>query len=329
MKLFRILLAPLGIIYWLITYCRNLCYDWGIFKSYKIPTKSIAVGNLSVGGTGKTPHIEYLIRLLSNKKIATLSRGYMRKSKGFVLADEKSTAVILGDEPYQFYSKFKNQISVAVDANRENGVKQLQELVYPEVILLDDAFQHRKVTAGFYMLLTDYNKLFVDDFILPFGDLRESAIEKKRANMIIVTKCPKDISEIAMQKIRKKLHVSVPVFFSTICYDEFVYNDIEKLSLSAIDAKVIVAGIARPKPFVDFVKKENDEVLLFPDHHNFSEEDIAKILAIANGRKIITTEKDYTRLKNKINKEQLYYLPITIEINNATAFTKIINDYVE
>ena len=207
MKFLRILLSPFGIIYWLVTYCRNLFYDWGFFKSYEIPIKSIAVGNLSVGGTGKTPHIEYLIRLLANKKVATLSRGYKRKTEGFALADENSTAETLGDEPFQFYTKFKNKISVAVDANRKNGVEQLQKSVNPEVILLDDAFQHRKVKAGLYILLTDYSKLFSDDFILPLGDLRESSLGKKRADVIIVTKCPNDISEIAMQKITEKLKV--------------------------------------------------------------------------------------------------------------------------
>lgn len=329
MKFLRILLSPFGIIYWLITYFRNLCYDFGIFKSFKIPVKSIAVGNLSVGGTGKTPHIEYLVRLLKNKKLATLSRGYKRKTEGFILADKNATAEMLGDEPFQFYSKFKNQVAVAVDANRKNGVEQLQKLVNPEVILLDDAFQHRKVKAGFYVLLTDFSKLFSHDFILPLGDLRESALGKKRADVIIVTKCPPDISEIARQKIVKDLKVKIPVFFSTIRYDDYVYNEIEKLKLNEIGAKLIVAGIAKPKPFVDFVKKENDEVMLFPDHHHFSEEDIAKILAKAKERKIITTEKDYTRLKDKIDAKQLYYLPIQIEIvNNSASFDKIIKDYV-
>lgn len=329
MKFLRILLSPFGIIYWLVTYCRNLFYDWGFFKSYEIPIKSIAVGNLSVGGTGKTPHIEYLIRLLANKKVATLSRGYKRKTEGFALADENSTAETLGDEPFQFYTKFKNKISVAVDANRKNGVEQLQKSVNPEVILLDDAFQHRKVKAGLYILLTDYSKLFSDDFILPLGDLRESSLGKKRADVIIVTKCPNDISEIAMQKITEKLKVAIPVFFSAIQYDDFVYNDIEKLALKSVESKLIIAGIAKPKPFINYIQNKNDDVLIFSDHHDFSENDIATILKKANGRKIITTEKDYTRLQNKIKKEQLFYLPIQIEIlKNKAMFDKKIQDYV-
>ncbi len=329
MKIIRFLLAPLGIVYWLVTYFRNLFYDWGIFKTYRIPGKSIAVGNLSVGGTGKTPHIEYLVRLLEDKEIATLSRGYKRKTEGFILADEKATAETLGDEPFQFYSKFKNEVAVAVDANRKNGVQQLLKMVHLDVILLDDAFQHRKVTAGFYVLLTDYSKLFSNDFILPFGDLREPSLGKKRADVIIVTKCPPDISELAMQKIKQQLQVAIPVFFSVIRYDECVYNEFGKQKLNEIDEKVIVAGIAKPKPFVDFVKNNTDEVMLFADHHNFSEADITKILEKAKGKKIITTEKDYTRLQDKIEKNQLFYLPIQIEIvNNSATFDKIINDYV-
>nr|WP_317162498.1 tetraacyldisaccharide 4'-kinase [Flavobacterium haoranii] len=256
MQLVRKLLFPFGIFYWIITYLRNVFYDIGIFKSYKIPVKSIVVGNLSVGGTGKTPHIEYLIRLLQNKKIATLSRGYGRKTKGFILANEQVKPTEIGDEPFQFFTKFKN-ISVAVDGNRTNGVQQLMQLVQPEIILLDDAYQHRKVTAGFTVLLTDYSNLFSEDYILPFGDLREPSFGKKRANVIIVTKCPHDISEIAQQNIIKKLKVSVPVFFSHIVYDEQIYNGESAVTISAVnEPKLIVAGIAKPKSFVDFLKKK-------------------------------------------------------------------------
>ncbi|SHJ36303.1 tetraacyldisaccharide 4'-kinase [Flavobacterium haoranii] len=328
MQLVRKLLFPFGIFYWIITYLRNVFYDIGIFKSYKIPVKSIVVGNLSVGGTGKTPHIEYLIRLLQNKKIATLSRGYGRKTKGFILANEQVKPTEIGDEPFQFFTKFKN-ISVAVDGNRTNGVQQLMQLVQPEIILLDDAYQHRKVTAGFTVLLTDYSNLFSEDYILPFGDLREPSFGKKRANVIIVTKCPHDISEIAQQNIIKKLKVSVPVFFSHIVYDEQIYNGESAVTISAVnEPKLIVAGIAKPKSFVDFLKKENDEVMLFPDHHEFSESEIENIITKANGKKIITTEKDFMRLKGKISKEYLYYLPIKVAINNKQEFDKKILEYV-
>lgn len=329
MKFLRILLSPLGIIYWLVTYCRNLFYDLGIFKSYKILGKSIVVGNLSVGGTGKTPHIEYLIRLLHNKEVATLSRGYKRKTKGFILADKSATAETLGDEPFQFYSKFKTKLSVSVDANRKNGVEQLQKLVNPDVILLDDAFQHRKVKAGFYVLLTDYSKLFCNDFILPLGDLRESSLGKKRADVIIVTKCPRKLSDIAQEKIKEKLNADCLVFFSTIQYSKICFSNTTALPLDEFAEKVIIAGIAKPKPFVDFIKNDGDDVLLFADHHDFSDEDVVAIIKKANGKKIITTEKDYMRLKNKISSEQLFYLPITISIlSNKKEFDKKIIDYV-
>ncbi len=329
MDLLRKLLFPLGFVYWMVTFCRNLFYDWGWLKSHSFSLPIIAVGNLSVGGTGKTPHIEYLIRLLQDKKIATLSRGYGRKTKGFILADENENAATIGDEPFQFYSKFKN-ISVAVDANRSNGIEQLQNLVHPEVILLDDAFQHRKVKAGFYILLTDYNHLFTQDYILPFGNLREPSIGKKRADVIIVTKCPSDISEIAMQKIEKNLKVDVPVFFSKIVYDMYLWNSSQKVEVKEmVDSKLIVAGIANPTSFVQFLKKNTDDVLLFPDHHTFSDKDIETILATAKGRKIVTTEKDYMRLHDKVESSQLWYLPITIEIiENQNKLDKLIRNYV-
>lgn len=327
MNILRKILFPFGIVYWVATYLRNLFYDLGIFKSYKIPVKSIAVGNLNVGGTGKTPHIEYLIRLLHNKKIATLSRGYGRTSKGFILANETTKANEIGDEPFQFYSKFP-EISVAVDANRKNGVEILQYKINPEVILLDDAFQHRKVSAGFYILLTDYNHLFTKDFILPFGNLREPSLGKKRANVIIVTKCPENLSEIARKRIKQNLRVEVPVFFSSIEYDKKCYSKEEEITISDLsESKVIVAGIANPTSFISFLKKEDDEVLIFSDHHDFTDDEVKQILAKANGRKIISTEKDFMRLQDKISPAQLYYLPIKVTIDNKE-FDKLIQDYV-
>ena len=207
MDILRKILFPFSFLYGWITSLRNFLFDKGILKSYRFDLPVIAVGNLSVGGTGKTPQIEYLIRLLSDSyKIATLSRGYKRKSEGFVLANKTSNAEILGDEPFQFYQKFPT-IQVAVDANRKNGIEQLLlEKQKPEIILLDDAFQHRKVTAGFYIMLTSYDDLFYKDFILPTGNLRESRSGANRADMIIVTKCPQDISEIAQEQIKQKIN---------------------------------------------------------------------------------------------------------------------------
>lgn len=330
MILLRKILFPLAFLYWLITFIRNWLYDIGVFKSHSFDIPIIAVGNLSVGGTGKTPQIEYLIRLLSdNYKVAVLSRGYKRSTEGFISADENATASSIGDEPFQFFSKFPN-IHVAVDANRKNGIENLLQLPNkPDVILLDDAFQHRKVKAGFYILLTAYDDLFCDDYILPFGNLREPSSGKKRADMIIVTKCPNDLSEIAQLKIREKLNVKQQVFFTTIQYDDYVFGNDSQLLVSEIqsESKVLVAGIAKPKLFFDFLKSEKDDTLVFPDHHHFSKQDCEQILAKANGRKIITTEKDFVRLNGLLPKSQLFYLPIKSTFLN-TNIDKTIHDYV-
>lgn len=331
MNFLRKILFPLAMIYWLVTFIRNLLYDKGILKSYTFDIPIIAVGNLSVGGTGKTPQIEYLIRLLSeNYKVAVLSRGYKRATEGFVLADENATATSIGDEPFQFYSKFPN-IQVAVDANRKNGIEQLLNSPNkPDLILLDDAFQHRKVKAGFYILLTAYGDLFSDDYSLPFGNLREPSFGKKRANVIIVTKCPKDLSELAQSQIKQQLNTKQPVFFTTIAYDDCVFGTNQKIATEIIQSedKVLVAGIAKPKLFFDFLKKETDETLVFPDHHQFSEQDCDHILATAKGRKIITTEKDFVRLNGLLPKEQLFYLPIKSVFLNSMNIDKTIKDYV-
>lgn len=330
MNVLRKILFPIAILYWLVTFIRNFFYDINFFKSYSFDIPIIAVGNLSVGGTGKTPQIEYLIRLLSiNYKVAVLSRGYKRSTKGFILAAENATATSIGDEPFQFYSKFPN-IQVAVDANRKNGIEMLLQLQNkPDIILLDDAFQHRKVKAGFYILLTAYDDLFCDDYILPFGNLREPSFGKKRADMIIITKCPTDLSELAQQKIIDKLKVNTAVYFTTIEYDAYVFGNNTQLLVSEIQAesKLLVAGIAKPKLFFDFLINETDETMVFSDHHNFSKEDCEQILAKANGRKIFTTEKDFVRLNGLLPKEQLFYLPIKATFLNAN-IDKTIVDYV-
>lgn len=335
MNLLRKILFPFAIIYGLITSLRNFLYDTGVFKSYSFDLPVIVVGNLSVGGTGKTPQIEYLIRLLSEKyKIATLSRGYKRMSEGFILADANVNAAIIGDEPFQFYSKFPN-IQVAVDANRKNGIEQLlSQTSKPEVILLDDAFQHRKVKAGFYILLTSYNELYSDDFLLPTGNLRENRGGAKRANVIIVTKCPTDLSIDKQLKIRNKLAIldTQELFFTTIAYDEFVFSENEKRKVSEIQNvdKLLLAGIAKPKTFFAHFQNNNNECLTFTDHHHFTEKDILEIKNKANNKIIITTEKDYVRLKGTIPKEQLFYLPISCNfLSNDTKFDSKIFNYVK
>lgn len=335
MNLLRKILFPFAILYGFITSIRNILFDKGILKFTSFDLPVIAVGNLSVGGTGKTPQIEYLIRLLSNKyKVATLSRGYKRKSEGFVLANENSNAEILGDEPFQFYQKFPF-VMVAVDANRTNGIKQLLlEQITPEIILLDDAYQHRKVKAGFYILLTSYGDLYADDFMLPTGNLRESRSGANRANIVVVTKCPKMLSENEQAEIRLKLKLncSQQIFFTFIDYDEVIYSKEEKIAVEEIksEPKLLLAGIAKPKPFFDYLKNENDECLTFPDHHHFSDADLDAIQNKANGKKIITTEKDYVRLKDSKLVSQLYYLPIKSSfINHQQNFDATILEYVK
>ncbi len=332
MILFRKLLFPFAILYGSITYLRNYLYDKGILKSYSFDIPVIVVGNLSVGGTGKTPQIEYLIRLLSpNYKVATLSRGYKRKSEGFILADAASTVEILGDEPFQYFKKFPD-IQVAVDADRKNGIEQLlNQKSRPEIILLDDAFQHRKVKAGFYILLTAYEDLFCDDFMLPTGNPRQSRNGAKRANLIIVTKCPLDITELEQQNIKNKLAVDLPIYFSSIDYDDKVYNDTESLAVSdlKLTPKMLLAGIAKPKPFFDYLQTDKDEVMTFSDHHHFSESDILNIKSQAIDKIIVTTEKDFVRLNAIILRKQLFYLPIKSKfLSNHESFDAIIFNYV-
>ena len=306
MNLLRKLLFPFAILYGVITSIRNFLFDISVLKSYSFNLPIIAVGNLSVGGTGKTPQIEYLIRLLSEKyKIATLSRGYKRQSEGFILAQANSNARLLGDEPFQFFEKFPS-IQVAVDADRKNGIEQLLSLPEkPEVILLDDAFQHRKVKAGFYILLTSYGDLYSDDCMLPTGNLRETRSGAKRADLIVVTKCPFDLSLDKQNDIRKRLKLSVnqQLYFTFIAYDTFVYGEKQKVNINEIQStvKVLVAGIAKPEPFFTYLKNTNDVCLSFPDHHNFTEKDILEITKTAQNNIIITTEKDYMRLKVEVN----------------------------
>ncbi|PZR19532.1 MAG: tetraacyldisaccharide 4'-kinase [Flavobacterium psychrophilum] len=334
MKLLRKLLFPFSSIYFLVTAVRNVLYDRGVFKSYTFPIPVIAVGNLSTGGTGKSPQTEYLIRLLTDKyNVATLSRGYKRKSEGFVLADKNSNAEILGDEPYQFYSKFPS-VQVAVDANRKNGIEQLLSFSpQPEIILLDDAYQHRRVKAGFYILLTSFGDLYTDDYILPTGNLRESRSGANRADVIVVTKCPQDLSEEMMGKIVKKLkpNKSQKVYFTCIEYDNTVYSENSHIDVNKIKGtdKVLVAGIAKPKPFFEYLKNGQDELMEFPDHHDFTDKELADLNEKAKHKLIITTEKDFMRLKGKLPSDRLYYLPIKSRfLKNSNDFDNTILDYV-
>lgn len=335
MNLLRKILFPFAILYGFITGIRNFLFDKGILKSYSFDIPVIAVGNLSVGGTGKTPQIEYLIRLLSPKyKVATLSRGYKRKSEGFILADSTSNAETLGDEPFQYYEKFKN-IQVAVDADRKNGIEQLlSQPNKPEIILLDDAFQHRKVRAGFYILLTSYGDLYSDDFMLPTGNLRESRRGVRRANVVIVTKCPATLSIDEQNHIKARLNLAPnqELYFSFIDYDISIYSEEKTMKVEEIRNvdKLLLAGIAKPEPFFKYLESNKEDCLTFPDHHHFSEKDLLDIKNKLQNKIIITTEKDFVRLKGSISKEQLFYLPIRSSfISEGENFDKTIINYVE
>ncbi|AEH01294.1 tetraacyldisaccharide 4'-kinase [Lacinutrix sp. 5H-3-7-4] len=332
MKLIRLLLLPIVPIYFAITWFRNLFYDLGYksSKSYTFPV--LCVGNLSAGGTGKTPMVEYLIKLLKEDyKIATLSRGYGRKTKGFRLANTTTTALEIGDEPFQFYHKFKDDILVSVDENRQHGIEILRALKNkPEVVVLDDAFQHRKVKAGFNILLTTYNKPFYSDFVLPTGDLREPKNGAKRAQVIVVTKCPETINklekDIIISKIKPKPYQKV--FFSSISYSEFVISNSKKIALQDVQSFTLVTGIANAKPLVSFLNKKQLKFnhLEFKDHYNFSALDIERF---AKETLIITTEKDFVRLKDHSElSDNLYYLPITVSIDNSKGFNASILNFI-
>lgn len=297
---------------------RNKLYDRGIFssKAYNLPI--IAVGNLSVGGTGKSPMVEYLVSLLKDRQqVATLSRGYKRSSKGFHLLSGKESAAEVGDEPLQFKRKFP-EITVAVDESRQHGIEQLlKQASPPEVIVLDDAFQHRKVSAGLYILLTPYGHLYSDDLVLPAGNLREPKTGAVRADLVVVTKCPENLSGEERQEIRVRLNLrpEQELFFSSISYSNSIFGKNEVLPLKDLQKRhfTLVTGIANPKPLVGFLKQYSSdfEHIAFPDHHNFN---ASEIKALSSKELILTTEKDYMRLKNEIPEEKIFYLPIATRI---------------
>lgn len=333
MKLFRKILFPFVPIYYLVTWLRNKLYDLGVKKSKFYDFPVICVGNLSVGGTGKTPMIEYLIRLLiADQKVATLSRGYKRQTKGFQLASESATAESIGDEPFQFYNKFGNAIVVAVDENRQNGIAELQKQNNkPNVVLLDDAYQHRKVKAGFNILLTTYNNPYFNDYVLPSGNLREPRSGAKRADIIVVTKCPKTLSDIEKKKVTSQIqpHQNQHIFFSSIVYSNKIISANSYIELKNISNFTLVTGIANSKPLVDFLKDRSlkFEHLNFKDHYEFSQQDIYEL----NKKKlIVTTEKDFMRLKHHESlKDKLFYLPIQVIIDNHIKFNKLIESFVK
>lgn len=332
-RIIRYLLLPFAVLYGILVRTRHFLYDsgWLVSKTFETPT--ICVGNLSVGGTGKTPMIEYLIRFLKNDfTIGVLSRGYKRKTKGFVLANEKTTVADVGDEPLQFWTKYP-EIILAVDANRSQGITALEALPNaPEVILLDDAFQHRKVKATCNVLLTAYPDLFTYDWLLPTGNLRDVTSRAALADVIVVTKCPNVLPEEQQQTLTRKLRKrdGQPVFFAKINYAKSVLSQTEVVTLESFLQKsfVLVTGIAKAQPLVDFLKsqKGNFKHIAFPDHHNFTTEELRKL---SQHSRILTTEKDYMRLKEHL--PDLFYLPIEmgfLNMKQQNEFERIIRSKI-
>jgi len=338
----RKLLYPFSLLYGSITKTRNKLFDKGFLTSNEFDIPLIVVGNLRVGGTGKTPQVAYLVNLLKKTaKVAVLSRGYKRKSRGFIVANNTSTVEQIGDEPYQLYRQH-NDICVAVDADRTNGINQLMALKNKlDIIILDDAYQHRKVKAGFTILLTPYDDLYVNDSHLPSGNLRESIDGAVRAQVIVVTKCPDSMSEKEEYETAKKLNPSLhqTIFFTKIKYASYIQNERKRIAVAELNEYevLVVTGIANPKPLLKYL--DGLEVsythIAYPDHHQFSKSEIKGIqdayTSILHKKKLLlTTEKDYVRIfETALAKNELFYLAIKTEfINHQKDFDKLILDYV-
>lgn len=345
-------LLPLSFLYGMGVRFRNMLFDTGILESRSFPIPVISVGNITVGGAGKTPHVEYLIRLLcETKRVSVLSRGYKRRTKGYLLASSSSTSLELGDEPYQMYLKYGRQVHVAVSANRCEGIERLcsdPETKDTDVILLDDAFQHRYVKPGVNILLVDYHRLIVYDKLLPAGRLREPKDGKRRADIVIVTKCPPDLRPMDFRVITKALNLYPyqKLFFTTIEYGDLIplFSNSRSLALSEItsDFEVLVlSGIASPQHLLCDIQKHTENVIpmTFRDHHIFTPKDIAHINntfdSLSSKRIIITTEKDAARLVGLDGlsddvRNHIYALPIktTFLLEQQEQFDEFILSYV-
>ncbi len=349
MEFIRILLLPFSLIYGLVTGIRNLLFNWKILPSGSFNLPVISVGNLSAGGTGKTPHVEYLIRLLSPSfKISTLSRGYGRKTSGFIAASDSDHAATIGDEPMQYHRKFKD-VNVYVDERRRRGIRNiLIKNNKTQVVLLDDAFQHRYVRPGLSVLLTDYHKLYCNDYLIPSGTLREFRSGAKRADIIVVTKTPSVLSPIERRKIIADLRPAnhQRVYFSFIRYGELVplwTNSCLRKSGEKYSTIVLFAGIANVYPLQDHLKRECTELIIyqFPDHHQYTSKDLDRIKRnfddlYSRNKLLVTTEKDAMRLLNpdlikQASKMPVNYLPIEIDFHGSDkdGFNEQILNYVK
>lgn len=346
------LLLPISLLYSFVLFLRHKLYDWKILKSKSYNIPNICVGNLNLGGTGKTPHIEYLIRLLSDKyDTAVLSRGYGRKTQGYLLANDTHTHNDIGDEPLQYFTKFNN-IKVAVDESRCEGMDHLlQENKPPQVVLLDDAYQHRKIKPGLNILLTDYYSLYSDDHLVPAGNLRDIKKAAQRAEIIVVTKSPNVITPYYRRDVENKLKPlpNQKVFYSYIEYLDF--QPLSKISheMDIKEAKTVLllCGIANTYSLEDHIKRKYNTIskIKFNDHHNFTEKDVDMIIekynnTIGKNKVIVTTEKDAMRLINtsfinKFDDIPVFTIPIKIKFHKeeGTSFDdeilKYINDNIQ
>jgi len=338
-KNLKFLLYPLSAIYSIYTTFRNLLFDLGLIDSiqYKIPT--IGIGNLSTGGTGKSIIVDYLIeRFKKNKKITTLSRGYNRKTRGFVQASESSDAYEIGDEPFQFFSKHP-EINVVVCEDRRKGMNIiLKNLSDTELCIWDDVFQHRFVKPGLMILSTTFQYPFYKDEILPIGNLRENKDSSKRADIIIVTKCPIDMQINDKETIIKSLNplANQKVFFSTLTYKQKIKSDVDQINIDTLSESdfILVTGIVDSSYLVEFLKSKafNFKHLKYSDHYNFNKLSIDKIRNISSGKRILTTEKDFGRLKPKISDRDIYYIEVSMQFNselNELNFDKTISEYID
>ena len=344
-------LIPLSWLYGIGVGFRNQLFNIGLLKQHDYDIPIISVGNITVGGAGKTPHVEYLIRLLKDKvKVAVLSRGYKRKTHGYVLANDSSTVTDIGDEPYQMKQKYQD-VHIAVDKKRVDGIAHITgdaETNDTDVILLDDAFQHRYVKPGINILLVDYHRLIIYDKLLPAGRLREPQSGKNRADIVIITKCPKDLKPMEFRVLTKamNLYPYQSLYFTTIEYESLTplfAKEKSTIEKEALEDKhvMLITGIASPKQIIIDLKPHVKEMttLAFSDHHQFKSKDIMKINETFNAIKgekiIVTTEKDATRLEQLEGlceevKQNLYVLPIKVKfmINQEEEFNDKIIDYV-
>jgi tetraacyldisaccharide 4'-kinase len=343
LRSFRLFLFPLAVLYGLIVVLRNWLYDRRIIKSVSFNLPIITVGNLSVGGTGKSPMVDYLVSILKKQyPLATLSRGYKRRTSGYLLAQENTDAIEIGDEPMQFHLTHPD-IAVAVGEKRIEAIPQLlYDRPDTRLIILDDAFQHREINTDFNILLTEYSNLYTRDFYLPTGDLRDQISSARRARIIIVTKCPSDLSEDERFRIMKEIapRSGQSVFFTSIEYKQ-PYHIVTRnpLSLSHTEEILLICGIANPEPLTDYIHEKTNtyEAIFYSDHHLFSIDDIyemkRKFSDIRNKEKrILTTEKDAVRLvkyKEYLADLPFYVIPITVHFlfGQAKEFADIIQSF--